>query len=59
MAEQSSKPPTARINSWGADSLQPKARWLKASQRRASRRQFSDLDAKLRQMTVAELDRYR
>jgi hypothetical protein len=59
MAMQSSKPPTARINSWGADSFQPKVRWLKASQMRGLRRQLTDLDAKLRQMTAAERDRYR
>jgi hypothetical protein len=29
MARQSPEPPTARTNSWDADGLQPKARWLK------------------------------
>jgi hypothetical protein len=59
MARQASKPPTARINIWGANSLQPKTGWLKASQMRALRRELTDLDAKLRQITAAERDRDR
>jgi hypothetical protein len=51
---QSPKPPTTRINSWGMGNLAAKSRLLTSAQFRGMRRQPSDLDAKLRQMTAAE-----
>jgi len=59
MAKQPPKPPTAYINGWGADSLQPKVRCLKALQMRALSRQLRDLDAKLAQLRYAERERRR
>jgi hypothetical protein len=57
MARQSPKPPTTRINSWGVGNLAAKSRLLTSAQFRGMRRQLSDLDAKLRQMTAAEHER--
>jgi hypothetical protein len=54
MARQSSKPPTTRINGWGACSLAAKPRLLTGAQWRGMRRQRNDLDAKLRQVTSVE-----
>ena len=58
MDERPRKPPTAH-KSWGADSLQPKARCVRTPQRRALSRQLRDLDAKLAQLRYAERERRR
>jgi hypothetical protein len=60
MATQSTKPPTARSNDWGATgSSIGKRRLLTSAQFAEMRRKLADVDAKLRQMTAAERQRRR
>jgi hypothetical protein len=59
MVRQSAKPSTTRINSWDVGNLAAKSPLLTSVQFRGMRRQLSDLDAKLRQMTAAEHERRR
>jgi len=60
MAMQPPKPPTVRVSGWGATgSLNANQRLLTSAQRAEVRRKRADLDAKLRQLTVAERDRRR
>jgi len=60
MARQPPKPPTARVSDWGATGcLGATRRFLTSAQNAEVRRKRADLDAKLRQMMVAERDRRR
>ena len=61
MTRQSPKPPAVRVSDWGAtghlDGI--RRRFLITAQLQMMRRQLSDLDAKLRQLTTAEHERRR
>ena len=59
MARQPPKPPTARISGWGGMGYPDGSRRLTRAQLRGMRRQLTDLDAKLWQMTTAERERRR
>ena len=60
MARPPPKPPTGRISGWGATGYPNGSRTLMTSaQLREMRRQLSDLDAKLRQLSTAERERRR
>jgi hypothetical protein len=60
MAKQSPKPPAARLSDWGATGNSiGKRRLLTRSQFADMRRKLADVDAKLRQMTAAERQRWR
>jgi hypothetical protein len=60
MGRQPPKPPTARISGWGGTGYPNGSRpLLTGAQLRGMRRQLTDLDAKLRQMTAAERERRR
>jgi hypothetical protein len=60
MVRQTPKPPTARISGWGGTGYPNGSRpFLSSAQLRGMRRQLTDLDAKLRQMTAAERERRR
>jgi len=60
MAKQPTKPPTVRVSGWGATGyLGATRRFLTSAQQAEMRRKRADLDAKLRQMSMAERDRRR
>jgi hypothetical protein len=60
MGKRSPKPPTVRSNDWGAtDHLYGGRRFLTSAQLAQMRRKLADVDAKLRQMTAAERQRWR
>jgi hypothetical protein len=55
MAKQSPKPPTDRLSGWSATGrVRGGRRFLTSARWRGRRRQLTDLDAKLRQMTAVE-----
>jgi len=60
MAKQPTKPPTVRVSDWGATGyLGATCRFLTSAQQAEMRRKQADLNAKLRQLSMAERDRRR
>jgi hypothetical protein len=60
MPTQLPKPPIVRVSEWGATGYHGASRRLLTSAQQAEmRRKRADVDAKLRQMTMAERDRRR
>jgi hypothetical protein len=60
MVRQPPKPPTVRLSDWGASSYHGAGRRLLTSAQQAEmRRKRADVDAKLRQMRMAERERRR
>jgi hypothetical protein len=60
MARQPPKPPIVRVSDWGATGcLGATRRFLTSAQQAQMRRKRADVDAKLRQMTMAGRERLR
>lgn len=60
MARQPPKPPTIRVSGWGATGyLDGSRRFLTSEEQAEMRRKRADVDAKLRQMRMAERERRR